>query len=109
MTPANYRLLRAAYRSENYFDTDLVAEGGMMVSRWLDDPRITIYGDPAYTGEMMIIAADSVFVGVPTLTDLDQVDFWYNPDKKAIGFRIEIWGGVAILEDGHGRVANHVA
>ena len=107
LRPAHYRALRAAYRTENYFDTDLVAEGGMMVSRWLDDSRISIYGDPAYTGEPMIVAADSVFVGRPSLTDLDNVEFWYNPDKKAVGYRIEIWGGVQILEAGHGRISSN--
>ncbi len=109
MKPSDYRKLRAAYRTANFFNTDLVSEGGMMISTWLDDPRITIYGDPAYTGEMKIVATDSVFVGTPTLTDLDDVEFWYNPDKKAIGFRVEIWGGVQILQASHARTATHAA
>ena len=107
MTPAHYRLLRQAYRTFNYFDTGLVNETGMMMSPWLDDSRITIYGDPAFTGQPVITATDSVYVGVPTLTDLDNVEFWYNPDKKAVGFRIEIWGGVQVLEANHLRTANN--
>ena len=107
--PSDYRKIRAAYRVENYFNTDLVSESGMMISKWLDDERISIYGDPAYTGEAMIVAADSVYVGKPNLTFLDDVEFWYNPDKKAIGFSVEIWGGTQILEAGHARTANHVA
>ena len=105
LSAAHYRHLRTAYRTLNYFDTDLVSEDGMMMSRWIDDPRITIYGDPAYTGEPKILASDSMYVGVPTLTDLDSVQFWYNPDNNAIGFRVEIWGGVQMLEAGHGRTA----
>ena len=110
MTAANYRALRTAYRTANFFDGTITNEQGLMISRWLDDDRITVYGDPAYTGEMKIMYQDSVVVGtVDSGFHFETPEVWYNQDKNALGFRVSIFGGVSILESTHLRTAVNAA
>ena len=109
MSMSDYRKLRVAYRTANYFNTDLVSERGLAISSWLDDARITIYGDPAYTGQMMILPLDTVYVGDPGISENLDPQIWYSEDRNQIGYRVVYFGGVQILEESHGRVANHTA
>ena len=110
MKMADYRKLRSAYRAANYFNTSLGNESGFAVSEWIDNEQITIYGDPAYTGEMKIMYQDSVYVGtVNAGFHFEEPKVWYNIDKNAIGFRVAVFGGAQILEATHGRTVKHVA
>ena len=109
MSMSDYRKLRAAYRAANYFDTALTNESGLAVSSWLDDGRITIYGDPAYTGEMMIMPLNTVYLGDPGISEDMQPQIWYSEDRNQIGYRVVLFGGVQILQESHGRIANHIA
>ena len=109
MSMADYRKLRVAYRAANYFNTDIVSERGLAMSTWLDDSRITIYGDPAYTGQMMILPLDTVYVGDPGINENLDPQIWYSDDRNQVGYRIVYFGGVQILQQSHGRVANHTA
>lgn len=109
MSMSDYRKMRAAYRAANFFDGEITSEGGVAISRWLDDSRITIYGDPAYTGEFLIMPLDTVYVGDPGITEDLQPQVWYSEDRNQIGFRVVLFGGVQIIQPTHGRRAVQAA
>ena len=110
MKPSDYRALRQAYVTLNYFDSTISNERGVMISPYLYDDRITVYGDPAYTGEMKIMYQDSIYVGtVDTGFHFETPEVWYNQDKNALGFRVSIFGGVQVLESTHLRTAVNAA
>ena len=110
MKPSDYRMLRQAYVTEKFFDSTISNERGVMISPYLYDDRITVYGDPAYTGEMKIMYQDSVYVGtVDAGFHFETPEVWYNQDKNALGFRVSIFGGVQILESTHLRTAVNAA
>lgn len=109
MKMSDYRKLRSAYRAANFFNTDLTSERGLAVSTWIDDSRITIYGDPAYAGEMLMAPLSTVYVGDPGINEDMQPQIWYSEDRNQIGYRVNLFGGVQILQESHGRLATHSA
>ena len=106
MSVAQYNMYRQAIRAGNYNDPQFQAgatEQGVLSSVWLDNPRITIIGDPAFVkrvsatqGDFIMLAADDTYRGVVGFSDLDDVNFWWNIERKLIGFSIPIGGGVQV-------------
>lgn len=109
MSMSDYRKLRSAYRAANFFDSDITSERGVAISRWLDNSSITIYADPAYTGEFLIAPLSTVYLGDPGISEDMSPQIWYSEDRNQIGYRVVLFGGVQILQATHGRLATHIA
>ncbi len=100
-----YNLYRQALRNLNLNDPEFqsrTGESGFKTSVWIDDSRYTIVADPYYTQVVpRLIQADQTIVGMPSLSDLDDVSFFYDWKTNSVFFRVAIGGGVQVVEANH--------
>ena len=74
------------------------ASSGVQTSAWVDQPNISVIGDPSYTGEPLLLSLSNVVFASKNLSENEQPDFFYSKDKNIYIARGFVYGGVQALE-----------
>ena len=100
LSTADYLAYRQGLRADGLNDTlqSDAAASGILTSAWVDQPNISVIGDPNYSGEPMLFSLENVVFASKNLSENEQPDFFYSKDKNIYIARGFMYGGVQALE-----------